>query len=59
MISGRRTRAERSSAVSSSPIRAAEGESQRTFFAGNDHEYEDDKKQCPGEAGAKPRPIRR
>ena len=39
-------------------ILAAEGESQWTFFAGNYHEYEEDKKKRLGEEGAKPRRIR-
>jgi len=58
MTSRRRTRAERSSAVRSSPIRAAEGESQWTFFAGNYQEYEEDKRKRLGEEGAKPKRIR-
>ena len=39
-------------------ILAAEGDSQRTFFAGNYHEYEEDKKKRLGEEGAKPKRIR-
>ncbi len=39
-------------------ILACEGESQWTFFAGNYHEYEEDKKKRLGEDGAKPRRIR-
>ena len=39
-------------------ILAAEGESQWNFFAGNYHEYEEDKKRRLGEEGAKPRRIR-
>ncbi len=44
--------------MSSSPIRAAEGESQWTFFAGNYQEYEEDKRKRLGEEGAKPKRIR-
>ena len=39
-------------------ILACEGESQWSFFAGNYHEYEEDKKKRLGEEGAKPRRIR-
>ncbi|MDP2809731.1 MAG: energy-dependent translational throttle protein EttA [Rhodocyclaceae bacterium] len=39
-------------------ILACEGESQWNFFAGNYHEYEEDKKRRLGEEGAKPRRIR-
>ena len=39
-------------------ILAAEGDSQWTFFAGNYHEYEEDKKKRLGEEGAKPKRIR-
>jgi sulfate-transporting ATPase len=39
-------------------ILAAEGDSQWTFFAGNYHEYEEDKKQRLGEAGAQPHRLR-
>ena len=39
-------------------ILACEGESQWTFFAGNYHEYEEDKKKRLGEEGAKPKRIR-
>ncbi|MGE5027129.1 MAG: energy-dependent translational throttle protein EttA, partial [Betaproteobacteria bacterium] len=39
-------------------ILAAEGESQWTFFDGNYHEYEADKKKRLGEEGAKPKRIR-
>jgi sulfate-transporting ATPase len=39
-------------------ILACEGESQWTFFAGNYHEYEEDKKKRLGEEGAKPHRIR-
>ena len=39
-------------------ILAAEGNSQWTFFAGNYHEYEEDKKKRLGEEGAKPKRIR-
>ncbi len=39
-------------------ILACEGESQWTFFNGNYHEYEDDKKKRLGEEGAKPKRIR-
>jgi sulfate-transporting ATPase len=39
-------------------ILAAEGESQWTFFDGNYHEYEEDKKRRLGEEGAKPKRIR-
>ena len=39
-------------------ILACEGESQWTFFAGNYHEYEEDKKHRLGEEGAKPKRIR-
>ncbi|HRP24801.1 MAG TPA: energy-dependent translational throttle protein EttA [Thauera sp.] len=39
-------------------ILAAEGDSQWTFFAGNFHEYEEDKKKRLGEEGAKPKRIR-
>ena len=39
-------------------ILAAEGESQWSFFAGNYHEYEEDKKKRLGEEGAKPKRIR-
>jgi sulfate-transporting ATPase len=35
-----------------------EGESQWSFFAGNYHEYEEDKKKRLGEDGAKPKRIR-
>jgi sulfate-transporting ATPase len=38
-------------------ILACEGESQWTFFAGNYHEYEEDKVKRLGEEGAKPRRI--
>jgi sulfate-transporting ATPase len=37
---------------------AFEGESKVTFFAGNYHEYEEDKKKRLGEEGAKPKRIR-
>jgi sulfate-transporting ATPase len=36
-------------------ILAAEGDSQWTFFAGNYHDYEEDKKKRLGEEGARPR----
>jgi len=39
-------------------ILACEGDSQWSFFAGNYHEYEEDKKKRLGEEGAKPRRIR-
>ncbi|HEU0202741.1 MAG TPA: energy-dependent translational throttle protein EttA [Burkholderiaceae bacterium] len=39
-------------------ILAAEGDSQWTFFAGNYHEYEEDKKKRLGEEGAAPHRIR-
>jgi sulfate-transporting ATPase len=39
-------------------ILAAEGDSQWTFFAGNYHDYEEDKKKRLGEEGARPRRIR-
>jgi len=39
-------------------ILACEGESQWTFFNGNYHEYEEDKRKRLGEEGAKPRRIR-
>ncbi len=39
-------------------ILACEGESQWTFFPGNFHEYEDDKKRRLGEEGARPHRIR-
>jgi len=39
-------------------ILACEGDSQWTFFAGNFHEYEEDKKKRLGEEGAKPKRIR-
>jgi len=39
-------------------ILACEGESQWTFFAGNYHEYEEDKIKRLGEEGAKPKRIR-
>ena len=39
-------------------ILACEGESQWTFFAGNYHEYEEDKVRRLGEEGAKPKRIR-
>ncbi len=39
-------------------ILACEGESQWTFFNGNYHEYEEDKKKRLGEEGAKPHRIR-
>ncbi|WP_263771863.1 energy-dependent translational throttle protein EttA [Propionivibrio soli] len=39
-------------------ILACEGESQWTFFAGNYHEYEEDKVKRLGEEGAKPKRIR-
>jgi sulfate-transporting ATPase len=39
-------------------ILACEGDSQWTFFAGNYHEYEEDKKQRLGEEGAKPHRLR-
>jgi len=39
-------------------ILACEGESQWTFFEGNFHEYEEDKKKRLGEEGAKPKRIR-
>ncbi len=39
-------------------ILACEGESQWTFFAGNYHEYEEDKIRRLGEEGAKPKRIR-
>ncbi len=39
-------------------ILACEGESQWTFFAGNYHEYEEDKVKRLGEEGAKPHRIR-
>jgi sulfate-transporting ATPase len=39
-------------------ILACEGESQWTFFNGNYHEYEEDKKRRLGEEGAKPKRIR-
>ena len=39
-------------------ILACEGESQWTFFNGNYHEYEEDKKKRLGEEGAKPKRIR-
>jgi sulfate-transporting ATPase len=41
-----------------SHILAFEGESKATFFAGNYHEYEDDKRKRLGEEGAKPHRIR-
>ncbi|HTT09834.1 MAG TPA: energy-dependent translational throttle protein EttA [Burkholderiaceae bacterium] len=41
-----------------SHILACEGESQWTFFAGNYHEYEEDKKKRLGEEGAAPHRIR-
>ena len=37
---------------------ACEGESQWSFYAGNYHEYEEDKKKRLGEEGAKPKRIR-
>jgi sulfate-transporting ATPase len=39
-------------------ILACEGDSQWTFFAGNYHEYEEDKKRRLGEEAAKPKRIR-
>jgi sulfate-transporting ATPase len=39
-------------------ILACEGDSQWTFFAGNFHEYEEDKKRRLGEEGARPKRIR-
>ena len=39
-------------------ILACEGDSQWSFFAGNYHEYEEDKKNRLGEEGAKPKRIR-
>ena len=39
-------------------ILACEGDSQWTFFNGNYHEYEEDKKRRLGEEGAKPKRIR-
>ena len=39
-------------------ILACEGDSQWSFFAGNYHEYEEDKKKRLGEEGAKPHRIR-
>ncbi len=39
-------------------ILACEGDSQWTFFAGNYHDYEEDKKRRLGEEGAKPHRIR-
>jgi sulfate-transporting ATPase len=39
-------------------ILACEGDSQWSFFAGNYHEYEEDKKKRLGEEGAKPKRIR-
>jgi sulfate-transporting ATPase len=39
-------------------ILACEGDSQWTFFNGNYHEYEEDKKKRLGEEGAKPKRIR-
>ena len=39
-------------------ILACEGDSQWTFFSGNYHEYEEDKKRRLGEEGAKPKRIR-
>ncbi|MCM8594579.1 energy-dependent translational throttle protein EttA [Accumulibacter sp.] len=39
-------------------ILACEGDSQWSFFAGNYHEYEDDKKRRLGEEAAKPKRIR-
>ena len=39
-------------------ILACEGDSQWSFFAGNSHEYEEDKKKRLGEEGAKPKRIR-
>ena len=39
-------------------ILAAEGDSQWTFFAGNFHEYEEDKRKRLGEEAAKPKRIR-
>ncbi|MCE2950114.1 MAG: ATP-binding cassette domain-containing protein, partial [Betaproteobacteria bacterium] len=39
-------------------ILACEGESQWTFFNGNYHEYEEDKRKRLGEEGAKPKRIR-
>ncbi len=39
-------------------ILACEGDSQWTFFAGNYHEYEEDKKRRLGEEGAKPHRLR-
>jgi sulfate-transporting ATPase len=39
-------------------ILACEGESQWTFFPGNFHEYEEDKKRRLGEDGARPKRIR-
>ena len=39
-------------------ILAFEGESKVTFFAGNYHEYEEDKVKRLGEEGAKPHRIR-
>jgi len=39
-------------------ILACEGDSQWTFFAGNYHEYEEDKKRRLGEEGARPHRIR-
>ncbi|HNO14047.1 MAG TPA: energy-dependent translational throttle protein EttA, partial [Accumulibacter sp.] len=39
-------------------ILACEGDSQWTFFGGNYHEYEEDKKRRLGEEAAKPKRIR-
>ncbi|MCX7197067.1 MAG: energy-dependent translational throttle protein EttA, partial [Proteobacteria bacterium] len=39
-------------------ILACEGESHWTFFNGNYHEYEEDKRKRLGEEGAKPKRIR-
>ena len=39
-------------------ILAAEGDSQWTFFEGNFHEYEEDKKKRLGEDAARPRRVR-
>ena len=39
-------------------ILSCEGDSQWTFFNGNYHEYEEDKKKRLGEEGAKPKRIR-
>jgi sulfate-transporting ATPase len=41
-----------------SHILACEGDSQWTFFAGNYHEYEEDKKRRLGEEGARPHRLR-